>query len=242
MTLKDIFKKCCGPGRNMQQYAADISADVPVSASSLYRISSGDIKSPVSDELLAAIVSHAAPGCGITEADIRAAVDKILSARVQPFEEQRKKMGDMIERSRSAVQNRILDSGASVRRIVPSSDPQYMRFDFGFSTDQGDLSLDYLFEVTSCAPRFRDSIDRFVGHMMLRGRLPENEWYYLVLVTPKDGRGSDASDIRSQLEKYLGKASLSANLGIILLSDVDGRAHTDEFRLSQAPNPVSFGS
>lgn len=188
MKTYDLIKNACGPNRNMTTFANEISVDYAISPASLYRIASGNIKEPVSEDLLIAIVEHADKGSSVTLEDLRSAYDKILEEKPAPPKASTGSQDHarrLILKARQTILDTAIASGAKVQSLMLPGDDQ-RSYDLALQIEADGIVQQAFFDIRP-ALGYRNYmlIEQFVGRLALRETLPD-DIYYLVFVKDQD--------------------------------------------------------
>lgn len=184
MKTYDLVKNACGPNRNMTTFANEISVDYAISPASLYRIASGNIKEPVSEDLLIAIVEHKDKGSSVNLEALKAAFDEILdqsktpqtATSNNPFETSRK----VIQKARQTILERAISNGAKIQSLPTAGNEKLKAYDLALQIEVEGITQRAYFDIRP-ALGFRNYglIEQFVGRLALKETSPD-EIFYLV--------------------------------------------------------------
>ena len=184
MKTYDLVKNACGPNRNMTTFANEISVDYAISPASLYRIASGNIKEPVSEDLLLAIVEHKDKGSSVTLEALNAAFNEILDKSQKPtrevshnpFEDSRR----IIQRARQTILDKAVSSGAKIQSLPTAGDNKLKTYDLALQIEVEGITQRAYFDIRpALGYRNYGLIEQFVGRLALTETSPD-EIFYLV--------------------------------------------------------------
>ena len=225
MTAFEMIKSACGPKRNMTKFASDISEDYAISPASLYRIASGNIKEPVSEDLLKAIVEHADKSCTVTFEDLRSAFSAILNEQpsastvVTSSQEHARRL---ILKARQTILDTAIASGAKVQSLTLPGDDQ-RSYDLALKIEAEGIVQQAFFDIRP-ALGYRNYmlIEQFVGKLALRETLPD-DIYYLVFVKDQDldDRKVPQLSYDTIFKKFGNAKKQAAALNIVCISYTD---------------------
>ena len=117
MTVKELLQSACGENRNMTTFAEEISQDIPVSASTLYRLAAGETRKAIPAELLQAIIKHADPNSTVTFDELETAFRS--QCRTVSRSRRMSKALLMENLAKAAIFETALDCGAAVSKASP---------------------------------------------------------------------------------------------------------------------------
>ena len=238
MTVKELLQSACGENRNMTTFAEEISQDIPVSASTLYRLAAGETRKAIPAELLQAIIKHADPNSTVTFDELETAFRS--QCRTVSRSRRMSKALLMENLAKAAIFETALDCGAAVSKASPIiADPKTGEkriYDSALLLKRDDVNQTAYFEIKTPRSRINTAmIDRAIGQILREDSSPD-KYYYLVIVSPEH----PDPEITKLLERLSGN-KMSLNLSIVSMAmDGEGNCNSRQVDLGAGDGIMSF--
>ena len=240
-TIKELIFAGKGDQRNMKQFAKQIG----ISSSALYRISDGDFRKPLSEDVLRSIADNSVPGSGVTIEKLRIASNFIIDAN-KAWDDYEKYKQKRKAQAFNIIMRELLSQGCQISRIDPNLDYANGLFHFSISISNHEKHNLAFFNVCD-GPLVLGSVrdvTSFLGEIVLCNELRKGdscEWYYIVFYNDSDEESpfypitaSDRAVGRQALEGYLAGKTCPYNFGIILIDEASdgGESFVSEYVIS----------